>query len=428
MNKFEPTARFDFALEFPQNWQECLQKIKKDGFTAVSSNVYWGLHESSIGIRDFSKSSKLKVEKFLQVAATVGLKVDLVFGFMPSQHTFPDWLKARACSKALVPAMVWDGISGPYFLNEVPSLENGEVSSAFLSFVEEAMTFLPLYLEPEGALRNVFFDAGIYHYNQSITEDGSFNRWLEDQYGAIANLNGKYQTAFNSFSNAGSKTGFRVMLDKRPWLAAYDYKSARNAYLQSFNKKIKSLSSEVPIQIKDSVQAIPETTSWNVAFDSVFVEATSELFPFSPEALVLPQSVMGFRFLQSIRESFSGWSFSPLPLWKTESSNKKNNSVIINGKYLSSAGTDWIKASLSAGSDLLFPFGLPQFNEEMKLNKLTEHVQKETVQVSPNRRLQIYRYDSGKLIVPEPLCTFDSSFQTEIEHIVLSLQENGSNL
>ena len=128
----ETTAHFDFALEFPQNWQTCLQKIKKEGFTAVSSNIYWGLHELSPGIRDFSKSSKLKIEKFLQLAVSLGLKVDLVFGFIPSRHTFPDWVNALPCQKALVPSRVWNGISGAYFLNELPSLENETIANSFL--------------------------------------------------------------------------------------------------------------------------------------------------------------------------------------------------------------------------------------------------------------------------------------------------------
>lgn len=421
MNRTETTARFDFALEFPQNWQECLQKLKKDGFNAISSHVYWGLHESAPGIRDFSKSSKLKVEKFLQVAATVGLKVDLVFGFMPSRYTFPEWVKSLSCANAIVPAMVWDGISGPYFLNEVPSLETPEIASSFLSFVEEAMTFLPLYQEPEGTLRKVYFDAGIYQYNQSIADDGSFSRWLEEQYGTISVLNSKYQTAFNNFSNAGSKTGFRVMLDKRPWLAAFDYKSARNAHLSNFNQKVKALSQEVEIQIKD-LEENSNPTKWGVAFDSVFVEGKEALFPFSPEALVLPQSVMGFRFLQSIKETFFDWDFSPLPIWKSTETHSSQNQVVINGKYLSTSGLAWIRSSLKSGAQLFFPFGLPQFDEQMKLSGLTDHVTRETVQISSEQRLQVYKIETGKILLPEPHCVFDMNFPAQLERILSSVE------
>jgi len=424
MNQLETTTRFDFALEFPQHWQECLQKIKKEGFIAVTSHLFWGLHESTRGMRDFSKSSKLKVEKFLQLAHSVGLKVDLVFGFMPSRYTFPDWIKSLPGQKALVPAMEWDGISGPYFQNEVPSLENNHVADSFLSFVEEAITFIPLYIDPEGPVRNVFFDAGIYHYNQSITDDGSFSRWLKQRYGEVAVLNSKYQTSFNSFSNAGSKTGFRVLLDKRPWLAAYDYKSARHDYLSSFNARVTQLSNQIEIKIS-SAQVDSLSKKWNFTFDSVFVEGRESLFPFSPEALALPQSVVGFRFLQSIQNAMTEWGFFPMPLWAGDTSANHANAVVINGKYLSHAGLNWVRTSLQSGAQLLFPFGIPQFDEEMKLSRLTNHTQRETQLITSNQRLMVYTLGPGKMYVPEPHLAYDAGFQNQVENIVANIQQSG---
>lgn len=418
------TACFDFASEFPQNWQSCLQKIKNQKNDEVISRVYWGLHETSPGIRDFSKSSKLKIEKFLQTAASVNLKVQLIFGFMPSQHTFPLWLKNLNLQKTLVPAFEWDGISGPWFLTEVPCLEEKKLQEAFLSFFQDALSFLSLYREPEGPLTEIHFDFGVYHYSESITDNGSFSRWLEKQYGTIANLNQKYQTAFNHFSSAGSKTGFRVLLDRRPWLACFDYKNARNSHLNLFREKIAGLSTDFPIKIRP---ASPSTrnSDWKIRFDGVYVEEGKDIYPFSPQAMVLPQAVLGYRYLKRLTSSMPEWDFASLPLWD-EADEIHKNQVVICGKYLSRACIQGLKKNLETGSQIIFPFGVPQFDENMQIAELDHSFHRETYLVSPDLKIQIQKTGQGEIIFPEPLFQLTDDFKPKIETIVGALKEKGA--
>ncbi len=421
MREHPKTAHFDFALEFPQYWQSCLQKIKNEGFDCVASNIYWGLHESSPGIRDFSKSSKLKLEKFLQVASSVGLKVELVFGFTPSQYAFPEWVKNLNGQKALVPAREWDGISGPYFLTEIPSYEETAVKESFLSFCEEALSYLPLYLEPEGPIRGVFFDMGIYAHVQSIADNGSFSKGLEREYKLIDNLNQKYQTAFNSFANAGSKTGFKVLLNRRPWLASYDYKVARNISLKSFAKEIEKLSSQIPKKVilgrQKQVSAEVE-----VNYDGVFIDGAETFYPFIPESFALPQSVIGFKFLQNFQEQFRFWNFSSLPLWESQEISNIKTHVLICGKYLSAISIQWIQQNLEQGKNMIFPFGLPQFDQTMALVRFGSPEQTKTLQLSQNHRVQVQKVGKGKVLLPSPVFT-PIHFKEDLEALVGNLKE-----
>ena len=64
---------FEYWDEAPHDWQRLLQAKADLGDTVITIPILWGVHETSLGIRDFSKQSKLRIEKLLAVAQSVGL-------------------------------------------------------------------------------------------------------------------------------------------------------------------------------------------------------------------------------------------------------------------------------------------------------------------------------------------------------------------
>jgi len=84
-------ARFDFCNESPHRWEETLASFSSDGVETVCTRVYWGAHEKLPGVRDFFRSPRLKLEKFLQLVQAKKLKTRLELGFFPNPETFPAW-------------------------------------------------------------------------------------------------------------------------------------------------------------------------------------------------------------------------------------------------------------------------------------------------------------------------------------------------
>src|SRR4051794_18713119 len=101
-----PAIPFDYADESPNRWADLLAEIKSQGAESISTPIYWGAHEQSRGIRDFSKSSRLRLEKFLQMAQSAGLAVDITVGFPLGGEVLPSWT-AEIAGRTLVPSELW---------------------------------------------------------------------------------------------------------------------------------------------------------------------------------------------------------------------------------------------------------------------------------------------------------------------------------
>ena len=57
---------------FPEYWEDRLRKLAACGFNTVETYVPWNLHEKKEGQFDFS--GILDIERFLELAHTLGLK------------------------------------------------------------------------------------------------------------------------------------------------------------------------------------------------------------------------------------------------------------------------------------------------------------------------------------------------------------------
>ena len=72
------SGTFHYFRALPEYWEDILLKIKASGLNCVETYTNWAMHEPHKGAFDFS--GMLDVERFLQLAAKVGLKVLLRTG------------------------------------------------------------------------------------------------------------------------------------------------------------------------------------------------------------------------------------------------------------------------------------------------------------------------------------------------------------
>ncbi len=116
-----PTPDLNYADESPGNWAERLRLFKEKGATRVRTRVAWGAHEPIKGMRDFAKSSRLRLERFLRLAVEEKFSVELVIGFSPGKETFPSWVH-EGIKQSWVPASLWKTGSHGFGLAQVPAL------------------------------------------------------------------------------------------------------------------------------------------------------------------------------------------------------------------------------------------------------------------------------------------------------------------
>src|SRR5690242_12240627 len=87
----EKYADFDYSRELPGSWSSRLMQLKHEGYAILRARVFWGSHESLPGIRDFTKMSRLRLERFLALAEEHSFQVDLICGFNFEAECYPQW-------------------------------------------------------------------------------------------------------------------------------------------------------------------------------------------------------------------------------------------------------------------------------------------------------------------------------------------------
>lgn len=133
---------FQYWEDSAANWGERLQRLKADNVDEVHAFIPWGLHESVQGIRDFSKASRLRLEKFLSLSHQAGLTVRLTIGFPPQKESFPSWTLALGESAALVPSSLWKKSSDELALTRLPTIFEEALFVPFLEFVSDVFSLL----------------------------------------------------------------------------------------------------------------------------------------------------------------------------------------------------------------------------------------------------------------------------------------------
>lgn len=426
------SSSFSYADEPSNRWQELLRDARAAGASTVSVPIYWGAHESLQGTRDFSKSSRLRLERFLQIAQEVGLDASVTIGFPPGRETLPAWTGALP-SKTLVPASAADRVG--LALIPIPSLHSPAFRDAFFGFVDEAFSILSLYRKPEGPVARVLVDFGAYASDFCAMESAGYLRALQSRYPTIQALNSCYTTSFNGFDAVTTRQGLRVLNDRRGWLAAFDYKWCREVALQALRSEIAKLPSAAPLAdlfaADESGSSLPSTGSaWGIAFEATLLEVPRRgaCFPFAPGGNITELAANAFRLWEYFADHAGrdGRDLTLLPLWRAETLSLPPLAVVVSGKYLSQAAFHALAEHLEAGGGIFFPLGLPQYDERMGSHPWGPSRDR-TFTTLAGVQLSRFTRGAGTVWFASPALPFADSLWGSVAAIASSLGQEGGN-
>ncbi len=361
---------FQYWQDSAANWPERLSALKTSGVDEIHTFIPWGLHESVQGIRDFSKASRLRLEKFLSLAHHIGLTVRATVGFPAMRESFPSWSLSLGDASTLVPDAIW-GRGGDVSVSRLPSIHDEQFFSPFLEYLSDVFALLSLYRFPEGPVVGVVMDWGVYEADLGLTALPAYPIYLQQRYPQTGLINLRYHCTFRDFATATSSQGTRVLLDKRPWLAAYDYKYCRERMLEERAQGVLALRTAEPlvdlIDFGTEPSVLPETQSdWAIVVDPVLLEGevSKKAFLFAPLGLTNPQAVGVFRLWEYLKRQSTQ---SEVPLLGLRSDQPAPSKIVnvVAGRFLNQAGTATLKSWANAGATLYFPFGLPQYDENL---------------------------------------------------------------
>ena len=319
---------FEYWDEAPHDWQRLLQAKADLGDTVITIPILWGVHETSLGIRDFSKQSKLRIEKLLAVAQSVGLSVRVVLGFPAHPLTFPSWAIDEG-QRDIIPKTVWED-EPPYFSSvSLPSPKAPRLKEGFYSFFEEVGSILSLYVAPGGPISEVHVSLLPLLFSQSISGESGYSKCLEKRYPDVKVFNKRFQTNYNNLNAVATKAGAKLIESKRPWLFAYDYRWSRFRLAEEYLtgllalKTPEGLQSLILASLKMENLNAQENKKAAVCFESTLIQCdeSSGISPFMAEGVSL-------------------------------------------------SGANYLIEQLKNGSLLFFPFGVPQFDENLESHQL----------------------------------------------------------
>jgi len=429
------SATFEYHREVPPQWSATLHGLKKQGVENLILPVDWSVHEPVKGIRDFSRSSKLRIERVLSCAEEAGLTVTATTGFRDFLRATPMWARSTWENAALLPStLVYRRPLGAE-LTTVSSLFDIEFKSAWFDFLQEMLSILSLYAQPEGPLSSVEIDLSLFETDQGMLRAQRFPEILARRYGAIDQLNLRYQSSFRTFESACSPQGYRLLMDKRPWHAVYDYRWCRRELLRELSLEVLNLpicltdglKNRVRVRTSAPTSFIQTESDLSVAVDSVFIEQISDVkrspfdttaFPCSPDGLVHAQAAIALRIWEAL--SHSGFeSDVPVYLMPVDSVPsgllKTSVQVVICGRYLCRNWAGALAEYVHQGGHAIFPFGLPQYDECLKALSW-KGTPGESVIVDESR---VSRTDWGKgsYWVPSPAPVFGEDFFATIQEL-----------
>lgn len=419
-----PTAprsvSFQYWEEGAASWPTRLAALKARGIDEVHCQIPWGLHEPVQGIRDFSKAPKLRLEKFMGVAHQVGLTVRVSIGFPPHRESIPSWALGLGETSTLIPAAILRAGEDDLALTRLPSLHDENFFAPFLEYVSDVFALLSLYRFPEGPLVGVNIDWGVYRHDLGATAVPLYASFLQERYPQSGLINIRYHCTFRDFATATSSQGTRVLLDKRPWLAAYDYKFCRERMLEERAQGILALRSGEPLTDLLSFEKPPEPEAkkkgdWAVVMDPVLLEgdATTRAYPFAPLGLVNPQAANVFRLWEYLRDQAFEDGVALRELRADESAPARVVTVVA-GRFLSLALVRRLREWAEAGAILFFPFGLPQYDENLQTLEWKAGMSRLPAKPTLSRQVRV-ALGKGLLCFPENPAAPEKQFWKQLQ-------------
>lgn len=354
----------------PASWMRDLERRKAAGDRSVHIAIPWGEHEDFRGVFDFHKHPRLRLEKFICAVQQAGLKLTADIGFFSGLYSVPGWCDSVFVGDGMVPAASRFGLRKGLSVSLVPSLRQTDFREAFVRFASELGPLLSLYRGSDGPLESLHFHPGWYALESNLHLHPDFVHHLSYRYSEnVAIFNLAYQTHFMSFESALHKTGIRTLLSKRPWLFAFDYKWCRRRMLEDVRLEIEAtVGFPVPFRWETPSYA-GSSGNWSILADTVPVETigSDAAFPFAPAGQIEPSAISAYRMIEFARSEARRRGFSWQALGSEGPSYRPATPgvIVLAGKYFSSVHHSCLSEWISAGGTAYFPWGLPQYFENL---------------------------------------------------------------
>lgn len=395
---------FDYSKHFPGDWPKEIASLKQAGAELVSVPIYWGVHEKTRGVRDFTKSSRLKLEKVFSLIEGIGLKAEAVMGFFPDSRSFPDWT-AEVSERAIVSSGLWDSGLGTFETRSVPSILAPQVREGFFNFVQEVISILALYRAPEGPLSGVVFDPGIYQSDLRLIDMNVFGSYLKGRYQDVSQLNLHYQTLFKDFGSVASRSGLRTLFDKRSWLAGWDFRSSRRSILESLKSEFSQIAKSHEIEMLGAEHKEgPSTSEWEFVFEDTLIESCSgePVAPLVACGQITSSAVLAFRIAEVLKAELNktGKDLELVSFWSQKPSTASLIGVA-GSRYLPAPAAEKLKRRLEEGASLFFAFGLPHLTETMEAIHLGIPSEKTRIRCEDQELIWI-KFGNGSVFYPVP--------------------------
>lgn len=358
---------FRFSEEYSASWRALLSEKRSLGLTHLLVPVFWGAHEGTPGFRDFTKSSRLRLEKFLKLANELSLKLTLRVGFPEGAETLPVWAHAQTSLFAISSTLCSGGEALEVLT--VPSLSEKDLSNGFLEYIRELFSILTLYRSPEGPVEKVEFTWGPYQAADFWPETESMLAAMRARYETADRLNAIYQTSFPDFSSLRSPASLRTLYNKREWMAAFDSQACRHFALRRLRERIEALYEVASLQPILSWETVEPSPIFDplVLVDSTLVNwVDGEAAPLSPLVADFPGWLTSYRFVQSLKETCAHYGGAVLPISCAPLHLPSNRVHIFCTRYLSRAHFNILNGFVSEGRELIFLGEFPRYDEFME--------------------------------------------------------------
>jgi len=184
------------------NWPAVLDAIKALGINTIATYVPWHHHEISENSFDFSGKTRSSrdLESFLELVGNKGLWLLI----RPGPYIYAEWLNAGVPDRVIQ-------------FNKLHS----SFKRAAKSYVEAVCKVLhPFLASNDGPIVALQADNNIECWDELYEQQlglcggiGLFQEFLQERYGAVADLNLAWETEYKKFDDA---KGFSALLDHKP--------------------------------------------------------------------------------------------------------------------------------------------------------------------------------------------------------------------
>jgi len=326
---------------------------------------------------------------------------DLVFGVFNHVDSFPKWVNLPKEGLARISASASEDRPTCAGVFSIPALRYGGLLKAFEPFINEALELTSLYREPDGPVKSTQLDLSIYRYDQFPVVDELWQMAWRTRYPEIDKLNRAYDLRYQEAHFPTQETAIKVLMERRPWLFAYDFKWCRGYIV----RVLESLFTE---RFHPHLQLVQEeelgaSTDEGIHYwiDDTMVEACfNRSTTLAPWGLLNPSYVMArrvFDYYQCLAQK-SNSSFTILGRSYSKSSLAARN-IAICGKLIERKSYEQLLDLASDGRSFIFPFGIPQLDEGMQLLERVP-ISSASVQFDSKDNRKVRRVGRGELIEP----------------------------